>query len=355
MNINLGKKKIGSGQKLYIVFEAGPTHYGLSSALKLIDQASIAGADAIKFQLCDHDRLITTKKLPFTYEILLSKKTNKTKKITEPLINIWKRRYIPKTDWIKLKKRCVKRNIDFFATVFFEEDVNLLKSIGVNSFKIASHDINFKDLIIKCAKTKLPVQIDTGNASISNIERAIEWITSTGNNKIIINHCPSGYPARYESINLNVIKTLKKMFDYPIAYSDHSTGWEMDIAARSFGADIIEKTITLDRTIKSCEHIMSLELDDMIKFVESMKNLELVFGSYRRILSSKELKKNASYKRSAFLTKDVRKNDLLKRKDFDFRRPGDGLIRPDNYEFYIGRKFKTSVSKNTMIQKKHIL
>ena len=95
--MKLGNKKIGINQDVYIVFEAGPTHYGLKSALKLIELAAQANADAIKFQLCDHNRLIMTKNVMFSYDILVNKKKNISKTIEEPLIEIWKRRFLPKT------------------------------------------------------------------------------------------------------------------------------------------------------------------------------------------------------------------------------------------------------------------
>lgn len=352
--MKLGNKTIG-GKRVYIVFEAGPTHFGLRSALKLIEQAAKANADAIKFQLCDHNRLITSKDVKFSYDILLDKKKNKTKTIEEPLIDIWQRRYLPKEDWKKLKKKCTEMGIDFFATVFFSEDIKTLHSIGVNSFKIASQDIKYEELIKECARTKLPVQIDTGNATISDIEIAVEWIRSQNNEKIIINHCPSGYPARFESINLNIIKTLKNMFNYPIAFSDHSIGWEMDIAARSLGADIVEKTITLDRTIKSCEHIMSLEFEDMKKFVKSMRNLDIAIGSNRKIITKSELRKQFNVTRSAYLIKNVKKNEKIKRSDFDFRRPGNGLIKPNNLNYFVGRKYSKDINAGKFLLKNHVI
>ena len=354
VNLKLGKKTI-DGERVYIVFEAGPTHFGLKSAFKLIEQAAKAKADAIKFQLCDHNRLITSKDVKFSYDILLDKKKNLSKTIEEPLIDIWQRRYLPKKDWKKLKEKCNEVGIDFFATVFFAEDINLLNSIGVNSFKIASQDIKYEELIKECARTKLPIQIDTGNATISDIEIAVEWIRSQKNEKIIINHCPSGYPARFESVNLNIIKTLKNMFDYPIAFSDHSIGWEMDIAARCFGADIVEKTITLDRTIKSCEHIMSLEYEDMKKFVKSMRNLDIAIGSHRKIITKSESKKQLNVTRSAYLIKNVKKNAKIRRSDFDFRRPGNGLIKPHNLEYFIGRKYSRDVNAGQFLLKNHVV
>ena len=95
------------------------------------------------------------------------------------------------------------------------------------------------------------LQLDTGNSSIGEIEAAVDVIRAAGNENIIIHHCPSGYPAHLESINLNVIPTLKRMFPYPIAYSDHTPGWEMDVAALALGANLIEKSITEDRMTRS--------------------------------------------------------------------------------------------------------
>ena len=125
-------------------------------------------------------------------------------------------------------------------------------------------------LIRLAARTGLCLQLDTGNSNLGEIEDAVDVIRSEGNDNIIIHQCPSGYPAHLDSINVRIIQTMRQMFPFPIAFSDHTPGATMDIAAVAVGANLVEKTITLDRTTRSIEHIMSLEPQDMAAFVQSI-------------------------------------------------------------------------------------
>ena len=162
----------------------------------------------------------------------------------------------------------------FFATIGDDRGLELVTKMRCESIKIASADVNYLPRLRKVAKTGISIQIDTGNATFGEIETAIDIIKTEGNEKIIIHNCPSGYPAHLESINLKMIPALKKLFNLPVAYSDHSIGGDMDIAAISLGADLVEKTITLDRTSRSVEHIMSLEPAEMKSFVRQIRDLE---------------------------------------------------------------------------------
>jgi len=348
MIVSFGNKKIGNGNPCFITFEAGATHNGLTSAKRLINFAAEAGADAIKFQIFDPDRLVADKKLPFSYEVLVDRKTGKSKTVTEPLYDILCRRALSKKEWIEVKKHSDLKGLAFFATAGFEEDIKLLQELECHSIKIASADVNHWFLIRLAADTGMCIQLDTGNASIGEIEEAVDIIRSKGNENIIIHNCPSGYPAHLESINLNTIPTLKKLFPYPIAFSDHTPGWEMDIAAVSLGANLIEKTITEDRTTRSVEHIFSLEPKNMKLFISSIRNLEIALGNNRRILYPDEIEKRKSYRRSTFLKTSVTKGQLVKEAEIEFRRPGFG-IAPNIFESLLGLRFAKDLSAGHMI------
>ena len=162
----------------------------------------------------------------------------------------------------------------------------------------------------------------SGMASLAEIENAVNLIESC-NKKIIINQCPSGYPAYLESINLNMIKTLKRMFDYPIAFSDHTPGATMDIAAISLGVNLIEKTITLNRKTKSIEHVMSIEPKDMQSFIETLRNVEIAMGKYRRKLSSVEKNNRDKLRRTAYYGENYKPNTKLKDISIIYMRPGE--------------------------------
>jgi sialic acid synthase SpsE len=303
--IHFGDRSVGDGNPVFVTFEAGPTHDGVKSAKQLIKHAASAGADAIKFQILDPDRLVADRNQLFTYDILADKASGATKTVSEPLYDIMCRRALSESDWAEVKKYADDHGIAFFATIGFPEEVDMMVRFGCDSIKIASADITHFPLIKKVARTGVCVQIDTGNATIGEVENAIELILREGNENIIIHHCPTGYPAKISGINLNIIKSLRAMFPFPIAFSDHSPGYEMDIAAIAFGASLVEKTITLDRLTPSVEHIMSIEPDDMAPFVNFIKNLPLVFGDSRRIISQEERLKMMFMRRSVFAGRDL--------------------------------------------------
>lgn len=347
MRISLGNRDVGDGLPVFIVFEAGPTHTGLDSAKELSSHAREAGADAIKFQITDHDRLIQDRGLMFSYNIL--NENGQMEPVSEPLYDIWERRYMPPEDWKALKAHCDQIGLNFFATIFSPEDVDLVVEMGCHSIKIASQDTNYQDLIEYAAGKGLPVQLDTGGSSLGEVERAVDWLLEAGNDQILINHCPSGYPAHAESIHLRMIGTYKKIFPYPVAFSDHTPGWRMDVAAVAVGANIVEKTITLDRTQRSCEHLMSLEPPEMREFVEIIREVETAMGSERRALTAEQRAKREDTRRSAYLVRDVRAGEPLRREDFEFRRPGYG-IKPHEYRRFLGLHYKEDIEAGHMLK-----
>ena len=227
--------------------------------------------------------------------------------------------------------------------------LKLLEKIGCQSIKIASADVNHFPLLRTAAKTGMCLQLDTGMASLGEIERAVDIIKSEGNNNIIIHQCPSGYPARLESVNLKIIKTLKKMFSFPIAFSDHSPGNEMDIAAIAMGANMIEKTVTEDRMTRSVEHIMSIEMNEMKNFVRTLRDVEIALGTGRREMQNEELKKRNQNRRSLFLRIPAKKGTSLIDCQIEFRRPGFG-IRPDQFEKMKNYVLSRDIEAGAMIQ-----
>ena len=336
MSFKIGSRSIGEGYPCFVVYEAGPTHDGLETAKSLVTAAADAGADAIKFQILDPDRLVADKTQLFSYEILVDRASGERAQKSEPLYDILKRRALSRDEWTELKAYSDSLDLAFFGTVSYEPDVDMLADLGCDSIKIASGDVNHFPLIEYVARTGISVQLDTGNSTIGEIEAAVDVILGNGNDRIIIHHCPSGYPARRDGINLRVIETLKKMVPFPIAFSDHTPGWDMDIAAVCLGADMVEKTITLDRMTPSVEHIMSIEGDDIRRFVTVIRDLEAAFGTPRRIMHEEEKEKRDMVRRSVFVNRDFAAGERIGMTDIDFRRPGGG-IPPSEYLRVVGK------------------
>ena len=308
-----------------IVFEAGPTHNGLSTAKALVNIAAEAGADAIKFQIINAQKIVPSRETLFTYEVLKNKETGDRETVTESLQEILSRRELTFSEWEELIDYCKAKDVLFFSTISDTEEMEFLAGVGCACVKICSGDINYHHLLRQAARFPWVVQIDTGSATIGEVEQAVDVLEQSGCHKIIINHCPSGYPARLESINLRTVQTLRQMFPYPIAFSDHTPGATMDIAAVALGIDMLEKTITLDRSIRSPEHIMSLEPHETTDFVRTIRDVETALGNARRIMSPQERKILPVARRSVIAARDIAAGEILTQKMLDYARPGDGL------------------------------
>lgn len=330
--ITIGTRQIGGGNPCFIVFEAGATHTGFESAVKLARAASEAGADAVKFQMViDPGRLVADRGASFSYGTMSG---GNAVTVSEPLFDIIARRAMAPNEWRDLKAECDHMGLLMFVTVLFDEDIELAQSIGCRSLKIASADINHYPLIRKAARTGLNIQIDTGSATLGEVESAVDVIRAEGNESIIIHHVPGGYPARLPAVNLRVIETLQHMFPYPIGFSDHTPGATMDIAAVAMGASLVEKTITLDRNTRGPEHIMSLEPSAMAEFVQTIRDLGIAMGSPRRVMRPTEIAQRRNVRRSAFLKEPAHKGQRVDTLAIDWRRPGHGVGPDDDVTFH---------------------
>lgn len=330
MKAKIGNEKISERHKTFIVFEAGATHTGLSSAKKLVDFSKAAGADAIKFQLVsDVSKITKNKKINFSYKILL--KNNKFKKITEKYHKIIKRRSMSLDHWSKLFSYCKKKKIKCFCSIEDFEDIKFVASKNVDTIKISSSDCVNLPLIEYAAKTKKCIQIDTGNSTLKEIEQAIFTIRSAGNNNIIVHYNPPNYPTEIRNVSLKNINYLKKKFNVAVGFSDHSPGELISYISITKGANLIEKTITLNKYQKSVEHCMSLEANDLAKFVKNVRDIETIINS--KINFIERIKSNVKKTRkSLFCNRNIKKGEILKITDFSFLSPESGLTPKKFYE-----------------------
>ena len=234
VEIKIGSKIIGENSDCFLIAEAGANHEGsIEKALELIDEAKNSGVDAIKFQTYSASNL-TTKTAPKYWDDGISNETQ---------FDVFsKLDTLTVSDWQKIFDYAKKRDILCFSTPFDEESVDLLDSLNVPAYKIASADITHLPLIRKVAKKMKPIFISTGMSTMDEIHDAISIFKEEGNNKIIIMHCITSYPTEPKDANLEMISILKKEFpEYIIGYSDHTLG--IDIAAFSvlYGSKCIEK------------------------------------------------------------------------------------------------------------------
>ena len=342
---------VGDGHPTFITFEAGPTIDGVENALALVDLAKRAGGDAIKFQFVDPDRLVPDRGITLDYDVL--NKDGSVETLTEPVYDILSRRVLTDDEWGDVANHATSLGILMFATAEFEDQIDTIRALEFDSIKIASTDVNHLPLIRYAAETGLVIQLDTGNSTLGEIEAAIDTLMQTGNRKIIIHNVPSGYPAHLASINLNLITTLRLMFcEFPIAFSDHTPGWNMDIAAVALGANMVEKTITLDRTTRSPEHMMSVDPMTAAEFVSDIRAMEVAMGSFRRVISRKEKVNRMMRRRSAVLNQNVSSGTKLTDKMIIWQRPEMiGSVTPDMADEVWGKCLLKNVNRGEILMK----
>jgi len=335
-------------KKTVLIAEAGVNHNGkMSFAKKLIDEAKKAGADIIKFQTYKAKNL-TTKKAPRFWNWKGEKKKKGSQFDSYSNLDSFE-----KNDYKKIIKYCKKIGIEFMSTPFDEKSVDMLISIGMKGFKIASCDITNFPLIKHIAKKNLPILLSTGASDIQEIRNAVNLIKKNGNNKIIIMHCTLCYPTAPENANLSAIIDIKKNFPHHlVGLSDHTLGTEIPSAAPLLGVAVIEKHFTFDKTLKkSADHWLSVNTKELKKISENIKIINKSFGGEKKLILKCEEKARKLARRSIVSARPIKKNKKIVLNDLSFKRPGTGIspkytskvigkfLRKNVYEDYI---FKTS-------------
>lgn len=322
VSIPVGRSRVGGGEPVLVVLEAGPTHGGLGGALAIVEGAKVAGVQAVKFQLFDPDEVMADRDAKFSYEILLDEETGETELIEESLYQILLRRVLPDESWRLIAKRARELELDLFFTVAAERDIALACSLGAASLKIASGDLTYRQLIQAAAETRLPIQLDSGGGSQVEVSRALSWISEVpGASPAVIHHCPTGYPARFADIRLRAIHELKAMLGLPVAFSDHSPGWDMDVAAVALGADVIEKNVTHSRLTRDVEHLQAIGLHEVPHFVASIRSVESALQSGLSANSTA----SPLVRRGCYLLKDAEAGQPVSELAFKFQRPCLGI------------------------------
>lgn len=335
MSIKIGNRIIGKNNPCFISLEPSATYTNIHEAITMIKIISKSKADAVKFQTFlpgDAEKIMGHKDITVDF---VTEKGNKK----EFVLNALKRRELSKDEWIKIIKFSKKLGLNFITAPYFFETVDFLKKVGVDAFKVSKGDINNVLLIEKMAKTKIPIILDA-REKFHDVDIAIKICEENKNNKIIIMHCPSGYPSKYEGIHLNAIKKIQKKYDYPVAFADHSPGDIMNYAAVTLGVSMLEKTITLNKKIQKVEHYMSLQNEEVESFVRNIRNLEKAMGN-SDILDISRVEESS--RRTLTAKVDIKKDVKITKKMLDFRRPGNlGISCADGFKI-LGKKSKKDI------------
>ncbi len=341
--IELFDRKIGPNRPCLVIAEAGVNHNGsVDLARELIAAAARSGADAVKFQTFKADRLVSPGAPKAGYQL-------ETTEAGESQRAMLKRLELSADAHRELMACCRQQGVGFLSTPFDEESVDLLFELGVEAFKIGSGELTDLPFLSCVAGKGRPVILSTGMSSMDEVETAMEAVRTAGNCDLVLLQCVSNYPADPADANLRAMTTMASAFDVPVGYSDHTLGTEVALAAVALGACVVEKHLTLDRSLPGPDHRSSVEPDELEALVAGIRKVESALGDGRKRPSASEAATAAAARRSLTAAVDIPAGAVLTREMIAIRRPGTGLP-PAMRDDLIGRKAARAIPAGALIQ-----
>ncbi len=336
----IGKHIIDEKSKAFIIAELSANHQqNLDIAVATLRAMKESGADAVKLQTYTPD----------TITLNCDNKYFQIKQGTiwdgETFYHLYQSAYTPWEWHEKLRNVAHELGLVFFSTPFDPTALDLLESLNVPAYKVASFEITDIPLIEAIASKRKPIIISTGIATLNDIELAVQTCRKVGNNQIALLKCTSSYPAPLEEANLKTIPNLKETFDVVVGLSDHTLGSTVPIAAIALGAKIIEKHFILDKKLGGPDSEFSLEPQEFKDMVQHIRMAEVALGKVSYDLSPK-IQKSKEFSRSLFVIKDMEEGDIFSDENIRSIRPGFGL-HPKYLAEILGKKARYSISRGT--------
>ena len=328
-----------------IIAEAGVNHNGdLNLAKQLIDAAAIAGADMVKFQTFNANRLVTRVAKKADYQAQTTNSEETQYEMLRPL-------ELTETMHHELITYCKTRNIVFLSTGFDIESVDFLLSLGQECFKIPSGEITNLPYLRHIGQLGKTVILSTGMATLADIENAIDILEQAGTQrvKLTVLHCTTEYPAPMNEVNLRAMQSIKSAFGVAVGYSDHTQGIEIAIAAVTMGATVIEKHFTLDRNLPGPDHQASLEPAELTAMVAAIRNIEIALGDGIKRLTASEARNKLVARKSLVASREIKAGEVFTAENLSTKRPGTG-ISPMQWDEVLGKKAHRDFAEDELIE-----
>ena len=325
MKIQINNFEIGGG-RAFVIAEIGNNHNGsYDRAVEMIDKAIEIGVDCVKFQMRHLKEIYRKRSLNRDGEDLG----------TEYILDLLGRFELSADEHRRLSEYCDLRGILYLCTPWDEHSINMLEGFNVPAYKVASADLTNLPLLDRLSKTGKPLILSTGMSVREEIQYSVNFL-SQRNTSFILLHCNSTYPAPLHDINLKWMKQLREMHPL-IGYSGHERGINVSISAIAFGACVIERHITLDRSMEGPDHAASLTYLEFRNMIEGIREVEEALGNgNERQLSQGEMINRENLAKSLVASKDLSKGTVISREHIKVRSPGQGLS-PQSFELLVGR------------------
>ena len=337
--IKIGNRIIDQGQPAYIIAEMSANHAGsLDRAIEIIHAAKEAGADCLKIQTYTPDTITIDCDNEYFH---IGEGTWEG----ENLYQLYGKAYTP-WDWQpRLKEEADKIGLDFLSTPFDKTAVDFLDDMGMQFYKIASFELVDLPLIRYIASKGKPIIMSTGMATLEEIHEAVDAIYETGNRQIALLKCSSAYPADPTQMHLANIPDMAREFGVPVGLSDHSMGHLTATMSVAMGGSIIEKHFCLGREIENPDASFSMTPSEFREMVDQVRLVEQCVGSVSYGPTPQE-ESNVIFRRSIFITKDIKAGEALSEDNIRIIRPGYGM-KPKFFDEVIGKTITKDVSRGT--------
>jgi N,N'-diacetyllegionaminate synthase len=338
----IGKRRIGGSGPVFIVAEAGVNHNGDPDlARRLVDAAAECGADAVKFQTFTVDALLTREAPKAGYQV-------ETTGGGESQREMLARLDLGIDRLADLRDRAAKHGLVFFSAPFDEASADALAALDVALFKVPSGEITNLPLLRHVAAKGRPIILSTGMANLGEVEQAIAAIRAAGDPPLAVLHCLSAYPAPAAEVNLRAMDSLASRFGCPVGFSDHTLGIEIAVAAVARGAAIIEKHLTLDKTLPGPDHRASLDPAEFGAMVRAIRSVESALGDGVKRLMPSETDTRRVARKSLVAARALRAGERVAIGDLASKRPGTG-ISPAELPRVLGLRLTRDVAVDEVI------
>ncbi len=355
--------------KVYIIAEAGVNHNGSPElAKKLVEAATEAGADAVKFQTFHAEKLASVSAQKAVYQ-------KATTDAGESQVDMLRKLELPLDAYPELIALCKEKGIDFLSTPFEMDSLRfLVEECHVQKIKVPSGEITNGPFLLEIARMGLPVILSTGMSTLGEVETALsvlsygylhddvprcneDFVRAYGEvqkrgilrEKVSLLHCTTEYPAPFDEVNLAVMDTMKRAFGLPVGYSDHTEGIAIPLAAAARGAVIIEKHFTLDKTLPGPDHKASLAPDELAEMIRGIRQIENVIGNGYKAPTLREEANLVVVRKSLVAKRAIREGEIFSADNLAVKRPASGT-NPMRYWELLGKRASCDYEADELIQ-----
>lgn len=330
VTVEIAGRRIGPGARCFVIAEGGVNHNGdMRLARGLVEAAASAGVDAIKFQTFDPAALAAADAPKAQYQQERDS-SGSQRSMLEKLV-------LSEAQHFELKQLAESLGLLFLSTPFEEKSADFLERLGLPAFKIPSGELTNHPFIAHVARKGLPMLMSTGMATLAEVKAAVAALRAARPVPLALFHCVSSYPAAAADCNLRAMATLRRELDVPVGWSDHSSGINLSIAAVALGAELIEKHLTLDRTLPGPDHAASLEPKEFLELVKGIREVEASLGNGEKVPVAAEVAIAAVARKSLHWAATLPKGATVRREHLVSLRPGTG-VPPMQFELLVGRE-----------------